>query len=196
MKKKKYASGVMDVTTEDRIIIAFKEMARHQGLYAVRMEDLAARAGITKKTIYAYFAGKKELIEKAVNSFMAETTYEVESIMNKTGLVEMISTAEEAILKEGAFLLNTQSLRDLQVYYPEIWQQFLEFRIKTIGSVVEVIYARSKKKWLQEIDKSVMKEAFLAINSRFFNPDFAVETGLPSEELSLQMAKLFIYPYL
>lgn len=184
------------MNTEDRIIAAFKEMARHQGLYAVRMEDLAARAGITKKTIYAYFAGKKELIEQVVNLFMAETTYEVESIMNKSGLVEMISTAEEAILKEGAFLLNTQSLKDLQIYYPEIWQQFQDFRIKTIGSVVEVIYARSKKKWLPEIDKLVMKEAFLAINSRFFNPDFAVETGMPIEELSLQMAKLFIYPYL
>jgi len=184
------------MNTEDRIVSAFKEMARRQGLYAIRMEDLAAQAGITKKTIYAYFAGKQELVERVVNAFMAETTYEVESILNKTNLVELISDAEVFLMKEGAFILNTQSLKDLQIYYPEIWQQFLEFRIKTIGSVVEVIYTRSKKKWLQEIDKSLLKEALIAINSRFSNPDFAVEIGMPIEQITMQMAKLFIYPYL
>ena len=184
------------MNTEERIISAFKEMARSQGFNAVRMEELAARAGITKKTIYSYFASKKDLIEKVVNTFITDIGFEVENIMSKTNLIETISSTAESVLKEGAFLFNAQSLRDLQIYYPDIWQQFLKFRTQTIGSIVDVIYTRTKKKWVLEINQRLLKEALIAIDNRFSSPEFAAEMGMPVEELTLQMAKILIYPYL
>ena len=54
----------------------------------------------------------------------------------------------------------------------------------------------TKKKWVLEIEPRILEEAFLAINSRFSIPEFAVEMGMPLKELTVQPAKLLIYPYL
>ncbi len=182
--------------TEDRIVKAFKQMARSQGFNAIKMEELAIKAGITKKTIYSYFTSKQDLIEKVVNAFISDVTYKVENIINKSDLIENIAATVESLLKDGAFLFNIQSLQDLQIYYPETWQQIEEFRKNLIGSVVDIIFKRTKKKWVLEMDPRILKEAFLAINSRFSTPEFALEMGMPVKELTLQLAKLLIYPYL
>lgn len=184
------------MNTEERIVKAFKQMARNQGFNSIKMEELAAKAGITKKTIYSYFTGKQDLTEKVVNAYISDVTYQVENIINKSDLVENIAATTESLLKEGAFLFNIQSLLDLQIYYPEAWQRIEEFRINMIGSVVEVIFKRTKKKWVLEMDPRILKEAFLSINSRFSTPEFAVEMGMPIKEVTVQMAKLLIYPYL
>ncbi|MEA4924222.1 MAG: TetR/AcrR family transcriptional regulator [Syntrophomonadaceae bacterium] len=184
------------MSTEDRIVKAFKQMARSQGFNAVKMEELAVKAGITKKTIYSYFTSKQDLIEKVVNAFISDVTYKVEDIINKSDLVENIAATIESLLKEGSFLFNVQSLQDLQIYYPETWQQIEEFRKNLIGSVVDVIFKRTKKKWVLEMEPRILKEAFLAINSRFSTPEFALEMGMPVKELTFQLAKLLIYPYL
>ena len=184
------------MNTEERIVKAFKQMASNQGFNAIRMEELAAKAGITKKTIYSYFTSKQDIIEKVVHAFLSDVIYKVENIMNKSDLIENIASTVESLLKDGAFLFNIQSLQDLQIYYPETWQRIEDFRINMIGSVVEVIYKRTKKKWVLEMEPRILEEAFLAINSRFSTPEFAVEMGMPVKELTVQMAKLLIYPYL
>lgn len=184
------------MNTEERILKAFKEMARYQGINAIRMEELAARAGVTKKTIYNYFTGKKDLVEKTVDGFISEVVYQVESVMTKSDLIESIAAPMEHLLKEGAFLFNIQSLKDLQIYYPETWQKILEFRISMVSSVVDIIFKRTRKKWVLEMDPRIIREALLAINNRFATPEFAVEMGMPVEELTSQFARLSIYPYL
>ena len=184
------------MNTEDRIVKAFKEMARHQGINAIRMEELAARAGITKKTIYNYFTSKQDLVEKLVNAFNSEVTCQFEIVMTKSDLIENVAAAIEHVLREGAFLFNIQSLKDLQTYYPETWQKLLEFRISMVSSVVDVILKRTRKKWVLEMDPRIIREALLAINNRFATPEFAVEMSMSVEELTYQFAKLTIYPYL
>lgn len=184
------------MNTEERIVKAFKQMARNQGFNAIRMEELATKAGITKKTIYSYFTSKQDITEKVVGAFISDVTYKVENIMNKSDLIENIASTVESLLKDGAFLFNIQSLQDLQIYYPETWQRIEDFRINMIGSVVDVIYKRTKKKWVLEMEPRILEEAFLAINSRFSTPEFAVEMGMPVKELTVQLAKLLIYPYL
>ncbi|MEN6325255.1 MAG: TetR family transcriptional regulator [Syntrophomonas sp.] len=184
------------MNTEERIVKAFKEMARQQGFYAVKMDELAARAGITKKTIYAYFSSKQDLVEKVVYAFISDISFQLESIINKADLIDSISSTIESLLKEGAFLFNLRSLQDLQTYYLEAWQQIEDLRINMITSVVEVIYKQTKKKWVLEIDPRIFKEAFLAMDRRFSTPEFAVELGLPIEQVTIQVAKLYIYPFL
>jgi hypothetical protein len=46
----------------DEILAAARAVARRKGYAAVRMEDIARAAGITKGTIYLYFENKYELL--------------------------------------------------------------------------------------------------------------------------------------
>lgn len=186
----------MCMNTDERIIKAFKEMARYQGFKAINLETLAAQAGVTRKTIYSYFLNKNDLIEKVVTAFISDATYQIEDLINNPDLIGSFASTAKSVLKDGAFLFNFQSLKDLQVYYPEILQQIENFRTSLINSVVELIFKQTKKEWVLEMNPRILKEALLAIDRRFCSPEFAQEIGLPIEDLTLEYAKLVIYPYL
>lgn len=50
------------------ILIAAAAIFAQKGFQAARMEDIAAAAGITKGTIYLYFAGKAEMFRIAASA--------------------------------------------------------------------------------------------------------------------------------
>lgn len=185
------------MNTEERIIKTFKEMARYQGFKAISLETLAAEAGITRRTIYSYFSDKNDLVEKIVTTFISDVaSYQIENLIRKTDLIESYASTLQSILKDGAFLFNVQSLKDLQVYYPETWRQIEDFRADIIDSVVKTIFKRTQKKWVLELQPRILKEALLAIDRRFSTPEFVSEMEMSIEDVTLEIAKLMIYPYL
>jgi len=46
------------------ILVAAADLLKEKGNGALRMSDIAARAGITKGTIYLYFANKAEVLRR------------------------------------------------------------------------------------------------------------------------------------
>lgn len=52
----------------EEILDAALEVFADQGLAGARVEDIAARAGVSKGTLYNYYAGKDELFQEAVRS--------------------------------------------------------------------------------------------------------------------------------
>ncbi len=60
---------------------AFKEFA-DKGFGAARLEDVAARAGIAKGTIYVYFESKEAVFEAAVRSRVLPVLEEVEALVD------------------------------------------------------------------------------------------------------------------
>jgi AcrR family transcriptional regulator len=181
---------------QQRILKAFKEMARFQGIHAVRIDDLAKNAGLSKRTIYLHFKGKEDLVENAFDSLLSDIRMEVDQIANQPNLLEYYTVIIDTILKESSFLINIQSLKDLQIYYPDLWSKWEKFRTDLISSVVKAIVNETKKKWVLEIDPRLIREAILAIDRRFTTPEFALEMGMSMEEVVLSYAKLVINSYL
>jgi len=174
---------------------AFKELSYNQGFYAVRMEELATRAGVSKRTIYLYFKSKEDLVDKALDSFISEFPNRIEFITNQSDLISALAQAMESLMKDGAFLMTAQSIRDLQVHYPVAWQKLEAYRHDQITSVLEIILARTEKEWVRELDPRIIREAIMAVDRRFANVEFAVEMGMSIHEVTLQFAKLVAYPY-
>lgn len=57
----------------DEILSAALEVFAEQGLAGARVEDIAARAGVSKGTLYLYFPGKEELFREAVRAKVRRT---------------------------------------------------------------------------------------------------------------------------
>ncbi len=183
--------------SRERILKAFKEMARFQGIHAIKMDDLAKAAGLSKRTIYLYFKSKEDIVKYALDSFLSDTLLKVDQFFaNQPNLLEYFAKTVNTIFHEGAFLLNVQSLKDLQTYYPELWNKWDAYRIELITTVLGVILSKTRNKWVIEMDPRLIKEAILAIDRRFITPEFALEMGISMEEVALNYAKLVIYPYL
>jgi AcrR family transcriptional regulator len=61
----------------DEILGAALEVFANQGLAGARVEDIAARAGVSKGTVYLYFPGKDELFREAVRAKVRRTIEEL-----------------------------------------------------------------------------------------------------------------------
>lgn len=57
----------------DEILKAALEVFSEQGLAGARVEDIAARAGVSKGTLYLYFSGKEEVFREAVRAKVQRT---------------------------------------------------------------------------------------------------------------------------
>lgn len=55
----------------NEILEAALDVFAERGLAGARMDDIAARAGISKGTLYLYFSGKEELFQEAVREKVA-----------------------------------------------------------------------------------------------------------------------------
>ena len=61
----------------EQILRAAVEVVNAKGFAATRMEDIAARAGVTKGTIYLYFESKEEVFKSLVRQTIGSTLSQV-----------------------------------------------------------------------------------------------------------------------
>ena len=74
---------------KDQVIEAARELFHQFGFKKVSMDEIAAKAGVTKKTIYMYFSSKEELLKYFIQ----------EEILNMEKLVEDIEAKNLDSLK-------------------------------------------------------------------------------------------------
>lgn len=88
------------------------------------MDDIARRAGISKKTLYQQFANKQEVVLESVSWFKAQIYNQCKEAMEES------ANAIEAMVRiMGNFdkmhrQTNPIALLELERYYPETFQQF------------------------------------------------------------------------
>jgi AcrR family transcriptional regulator len=64
----------------DEILVAALESFAERGFAATRLEDVAARAGVSKGTLYLYFKSKEELFEAVVRATLLPNLERVEAL--------------------------------------------------------------------------------------------------------------------
>lgn len=111
------------ISMKDKILRKSAEMFLSQGFKSVTMDEIAESLGISKRTIYEYYATKIQLVEA--------TSLHVFSIMSN-GIDEIYESEEDPIMamyKIKKFTLSTLQGRSsspifqLQKYYPDIFQK-------------------------------------------------------------------------
>jgi AcrR family transcriptional regulator len=84
------------------ILAAALECFRERGFTATRLEDVAARAGVTKGTIYLYYPSKEDLFKAVVRGELTPNIERLEAILEQPGptaaLLERLLTTFEAVV--------------------------------------------------------------------------------------------------
>ncbi|MBZ0243218.1 MAG: TetR/AcrR family transcriptional regulator, partial [Bacteroidales bacterium] len=57
---------------EKEIIARAAEIFSRYGIKSITMDELARQMSVSKKTLYQYFTDKNELVEKVLDSIMAQ----------------------------------------------------------------------------------------------------------------------------
>ncbi|MBN9482890.1 MAG: hypothetical protein BGO70_08435 [Bacteroidetes bacterium 43-93] len=107
-----------------KILGASVELFRQYGFKTITMDDIARRAGISKKTLYQHFANKSEVVSESVSWFQNNVTESCLGIMNTAenaieGMVKLMSMFDEVLSN-----MNPHSMLELERYYPDAFKVF------------------------------------------------------------------------
>lgn len=85
---------------KDQVIEAARELFHQFGFKKVSMDEIAAKAGVTKKTIYMYFSSKEELLKYFIQEEILNMEKIVRNIESKNlDFFETVNQAVYAILQ-------------------------------------------------------------------------------------------------
>ncbi len=99
------------------------------GIKSVTMDDLARELGISKKTLYLHFNDKKDVVIKVIDHIIKAQKCGISDALNKPGtnaidkLMMMTHFFAEHLKNSNASLTY-----DLQKYYPDVWDEVIEFK--------------------------------------------------------------------
>lgn len=177
------------MNVEERILNACRELAREKGFYRMNMDELAARAGVSKRTLYRYFRSKEEIIEATIDRFLAEMAVTVNHLAEAEHDSEIfLQTVFDQLFKAGQFIINPFTLDDLRVHYPHLWNKIDSFRMERIQLIVQHWLTQSDKH--TGLDPRIVTAATIACIQAILNPAFIINNGLTFESTARQLSRL------
>lgn len=178
--------------TKEKIIRACEELAikRGRGFYNISMEELAEAAGISKRTIYRHFAGKEEIIEATIEVLAEEVTAKNAELLASRKDVKEITVR---IFKNIAYFVNQQTLKELQQYYPLLWNKIEKIRQSKIDLLMAALMNNPNVKLRWRVKPEIFKAAFTAAMTAVLNPQFILESGMSFEEVGNNFLEMFMF---
>lgn len=107
-----------------KILNAAIELFSQYGFKTITMDDIARRAGISKKTLYQHFANKQEVVTESVSWYKNQATDSCAVFLREA------ENAVEAMVKMLAFMddvnkrINPMALFELQRFFPDAYKNF------------------------------------------------------------------------
>lgn len=183
----------MTVDYRERVSRTFRDMAMERGFSRVTVDELAARCGISKRTIYRYFKSKDEMIVTVMEEVMSEIEQGIVSALNSsTSSVERLSAAIHAVLRYMK-RINAPFLYDLEKNHPHLWERVEQFRARRIQQAFEQILSSDQRGFLKDIEPVIFTTALLAAIRSVVNPRFIMEQNLSPEKTVQSLFEIFLY---
>lgn len=127
---------------KDKILTVSWEMFFQFGIKSVTMDDIANKMGMSKKTLYQYFANKTELVSQACGWDIKNPKFSFQQDEIKT--LNAIDQYFEFFHFINELLQHKCDSMDydLKKYYPEIWNNFKDEKINIFQR--EILYNLQK----------------------------------------------------
>lgn len=122
---------------KQRILIKAEELFMKFGIRSVSMDDIANHLGMSKKTLYQYFADKDELVLGVVDGHIGEMETECTSCRQdaKDAIHEIFITMER--IMEQFSNMNPMLLYDLEKFHFKAYQRFREHKDKFVLKIIK-----------------------------------------------------------
>lgn len=184
-----------EVDTKDRILQQAHTMVMQYGIRSVSMDDIANSLGISKKTIYQYYADKDELVETVVGAVLKNNQQccDLDRSRAENAIHEIFLAMD--MVAEMFRTMNPSLMYDMQKYHPTAYSRFQKHKN-------EYLYNSIRKNIARGIEEGLYREEMKAdVIARFrvesmlipFNPEFQQTTKHHIAELQQELMELFLY---
>jgi TetR/AcrR family transcriptional regulator, cholesterol catabolism regulator len=180
---------------KERILVKATELYMRYGIKSVSMDDIALQSGVSKKTIYQFYADKDDLIEAV---FLGEINHsEACCDRDRAASVNAIEEVFKAMemVEEMFRNMNPSLLYDIQKYHPRAFQHFEKHKNEYLQTLIRENLQRG-------IAEGLYREDFNAdIITRFrlesmmlpFNPDFRTREKYNLADMEIELTLHFLY---
>jgi TetR/AcrR family transcriptional regulator, cholesterol catabolism regulator len=160
--------------TQERILHKSHELYMKYGIRSVSMDEIAAHLGISKKTIYQYYADKDALVAAVVDIEINNTECECGDHKNNSeNAIHEIFLAMD-MLQEMFANLNPSIIYDLEKYHPKTYKRFMDHHNRFMYGIIKDNLERGKSEniYRQDINTDIIARFRLASMFSIFNTDF------------------------
>jgi TetR/AcrR family transcriptional regulator, repressor for uid operon len=160
-------TGQYKIEVKEKIILAAIESFAQTGFDRTKMEDIAKRLGLSKGTIYLYFASKEELFLAICEHYL--------KVLKEQHLPTIFTRKEDLVLYAEHFYENFRKLERgndrvmLEMVVESTCNQKLkkgmyDHRLKVYDTVVEHLHKQIESGFIkQDIDVNGLASAFVAL---------------------------------
>ena len=165
------------------------------GLKSVSMDDIAGKMGISKKTIYQFYADKEALVAQVVRQITSDNQLQCDNdIYNSENAIHEIILAMDQMSKLFE-TMNPSILFDLQKYYPQAFKFFQAHKNDYVYGKIKQNITRGIKEGLYHSDLNLEIVSRYRVESIViaFNPEFQslVKSNLVS--IAQELSTFFLY---
>lgn len=130
----------------NRIIVRSLELYESKGIKQVRMDDIAQEMGISKKTLYVHYKGKKTLVSKTIKylfdiHFSFIDTILSADISNVNKIIKIYEYGIMHLIKVSPIFIS-----DLKKYHSDSYHEYLQCRRKIVFGIVKNLLDEGQKK--------------------------------------------------
>ena len=181
--------------TRFRIQEKARDMFMRRGIRSVSMDEIAAELGMSKKTIYQFFADKDELIESVIRDFISQAEEQALACSRSAAnAVEEIFLTMRMVEQQFRHL-NPIVMHDLQTFHLKACGLINEHKDKFVLQLIRGNIERGKREGLYrtEADTEVMSRFRLESMTVLFNMDLFPPSRFNLADVSLEVLEHFLY---
>jgi AcrR family transcriptional regulator len=183
--------------TRSKIVKTALDLYVIYGIKKTTVEDVSDKCGITRATVYRYFADKEDLV-RASFMYMVELTREMLAELDSHKNYDMKKSTER--IKYGINRLPQGDIpacvNELKLIYPDIFEEYRVARLASITGIYKHVFDAARKEGLLapgernwELMPSILAEATLYITES----PLVLAHGIPFKEIYANLIDLMLY---
>ncbi len=164
---------LQNMETQERIVNKAHELFMRYGIRSVSMDEVANHLGMSKKTIYQFYADKDALVDDVIDIEINLKQGECAQHRQKSeNAIHEIFMAVDMLL-EILTKMNPAVIFDMEKYHPRAFKKHNEFKNKFLYTIIRENLDWGKKEGLyrEEVQSDIMARFRLASTFLIFNPE-------------------------
>lgn len=181
--------------TKERILVKAHELFMRYGIRSVSMDDIATNLGMSKKTIYQFFADKDELVDAIMDVEIVKMQNDCLScgIRARDAVDEIFLTMEQIL--EQFSQMNPMVLYDMEKFHHRAYQKIMKHKHDFILKIISNNLERGKAEGLYrpELNVEIMARFRLESMMLAFNIDLYPPKKFPLVAVTRELIEHFVY---
>ena len=173
-----------DEEKRKRILEGSRALFLHEGVSSLSMDEIASRQGISKKTLYKYFANKGQLVAEAIEGRIGEIASQVDALAKDRArsFPERMGAILGIVARQLAEL-GDSLVKDMLYREPELWKRIDRFRREHVFVAISSLFEEGIRDGYirADLDSRLVPTIFFSAVSAIMSPaQFFMLTSPPA----------------